>query len=338
MSNGRQAEQRQDYDRAVVEYTQGPPRSTRTTPTRALRSSARSSAHREDHFNRGRGIRPAGKLEEALVEYQIASELNPAQRRGRRSPARDAQPAARAGRGARARARRELETLIERTRELPPPGLDLPQGLKLPASLVFREASSRDVFTALARFADVNIIFDPAFRDAPGHDRPAQHHVRGRADGARRPARATSTASRRPRTITIIPDTPAKRREYEEEVVRTFYLSNADLKETIDLLRMVVDVRRLAPITATNAITIKDTPERVRRPPACIAAIDKARPEVVIDVELLEVDRTRLLEYGLQIASPGTSNPAGISGSVDINQDGHDAARPAEPDRSRTCS
>ena len=65
------------------------------------------------------------------------------------------------------------------------------------------------------------------------------------------------------RTITVIPDTPAKRREYEEEVVRTFYLSNADLKETIDLLRIVVDARRIAPITATNAITIKDTPERV---------------------------------------------------------------------------
>ena len=65
------------------------------------------------------------------------------------------------------------------------------------------------------------------------------------------------------RTITIIPDTPAKRREYEESVVRTFYLSNADIKEVIDLLRIVVDVRQISPITATNAISIKDTPERI---------------------------------------------------------------------------
>ena len=99
----------------------------------------------------------------------------------------------------------------------------------------------------------------------------------------------------------------AKRREYEEEIVRTFYLSNADLKETIDLLRIVVDARRIAPLTATNALTIKDTPERVAAAGRIIQAIDKARPEVVIDVELLEVNRTKLLEYGLQFATPGVA-------------------------------
>ena len=113
--------------------------------------------------------------------------------------------------------------------------------------------------------------------------------------------------------------------------MRTFYLSNADLKETMDLLRIVVDLRRVAPMAATNAITIKDTPERVAAAGRLIAAIDKARPEVVIDVELLEVDRTRLREYGLQIASPGTP-PTGIDGAASINRDGLDAARPAEPD------
>ena len=61
-------------------------------------------------------------------------------------------------------------------------------------------------------------------------------------------------------------------------------------------------------MTATNAITIKDTPERVTAAGRIITAIDKARPEVVIDVELLEVDRTHLNEYGLQIASPGPAD------------------------------
>ncbi len=59
-------------------------------------------------------------------------------------------------------------------------------------------------------------------------------------------------------------------------------------------------------MTATNAISLKDTPERIAAAARLIAAIDKARPEVVIDVELLEVDRTRLREFGLQIASPGS--------------------------------
>jgi general secretion pathway protein D len=117
----------------------------------------------------------------------------------------------------------------------------------------------------------------------------------------------------------VVPDTPAKRTEYEEEIVRTFYLSNADVKETLDLLRIVIDNRRLAPITATNALSIKDTPERVAAAGSLIAAIDKARPEVVIDVELLEFDRMRLREYGLQLASPGSP---GIDGQADVNREG----------------
>jgi general secretion pathway protein D len=90
----------------------------------------------------------------------------------------------------------------------------------------------------------------------------------------------------------------------------------------MDLLRIVVDLRRVATTTATNAITIKDTPERIAAAARVISAIDKARPEVVIDVELLEVDRTRLKEYGLQIASPGDPAPIGIDGAATINREG----------------
>src|SRR5204862_1600904 len=63
------------------------------------------------------------------------------------------------------------------------------------------------------------------------------------------------------------------------------------------------------------AVTVKDTPERISAAARVIAAIDKARPEVIIDVELLEVDRTKLQEYGLQIASPGSP---GIDGSASV--------------------
>jgi general secretion pathway protein D len=86
----------------------------------------------------------------------------------------------------------------------------------------------------------------------------------------------------------------------------------------MDLLRLVLDARRISPTTATNALTIKDTPERIAAASRVLTAIDKARPEVVIDVELLEVNRTRLTEWGLQIASPGSP---GINGSVGIVTD-----------------
>ena len=192
----------------------------------------------------------------------------------------------------------------------------------MPASLVFRDASSRDVFTAIARFANISLVFDPAFRDAPVTVDLRNATLEDALTTVAGP-RARSSGSPRPSTITVVPDTPAKRREYEEEVVRTFYLSNADLKETMDLLRMVLDARRISPTTATNALTIKDTPERIAAAGRVIPAIDKARPEVIIDVELLEVDRTQAA--GVRPAARlARARLAGLNGSGRRRPDGID--------------
>jgi general secretion pathway protein D len=314
LGRARAAEQRQDYDRAIIEYN----RILRDDPdnldVRLLLERAKVRAS-QAHFAAGRQLMDAGNLDEALVELQLASELNPssaditATLQTVRNELRTKVAVTREG-------QTRLEALIERTRDLPPPGLELPKGLVVPASLVFRSASSRDVFTALARFADINIVFDPAFRDLPVsldlRNTTFENALMSLTAATQMFYRVTA-----PRTITVIPDTPAKQREYEQDIIRTFYLSNADLKETIDLLRVVADIRRIAPIAATNAITIQDTPERIAAAAKILAAIDKARPEVVIEVELLEVDRSRLQEFGLQIASPGST---GINGAGDVNR------------------
>src|SRR5690349_18435957 len=312
LRHGREAERRQDYDRAVIEYTKAVRQRPDDTTARLALDRVRLRAS-QDHFVRGRRFSSTGKLDQALVEYEVASELNPSngevddELRATRNKLRAKVAVAREG-------KTELQTIIERARDLPPPGLDLPPGVKMPATLTFRDATSRDVFTGIARLANISLIFDPAFRDTP-----VTVDLRNSTleDALGTVASATRTFFRvtAPKTVVVIPDTPAKRREYEEEVVRTFYLSNADLKETMDLLRMVLDARRISPTTATNALTIKDTPERIAAAARVLSAVDKARPEVIIDVELLEVDRTRLQEYGLQIASSGST---GLNGSAGI--------------------
>ena len=313
LHRGVDAEQRQDYDLAVVEYAKALRLRPNDGNTRAAleRSKLRAS---QDHFTRGRRFAATGKLEQALVEYEVAAELNPssgeldAELRATRTRLRTRVAVAREG-------KTELQTLVERTRDLPPPGMDLPAGIKMPASLTFREASSRDVFTAISRLANISMVFDASFRDAPvtvDLRNTTLEDALGTVAGATRSFfRVTA-----PKTIIVIPDTAAKRREYEEEIVKTFYLSNADLKETMDLLRMVLDARRISPTTAANALTIKDSPERIAAASRVITAIDKARPEVIIDVELIEVDRTKLQEYGIQIASSGSP---GINGAAAIN-------------------
>jgi general secretion pathway protein D len=315
MRAGERAEQLQDYDRAVVEYTKAVRANPNDFSTRLALDRAKMRASQEHAF-RGRRLATAERYEEAVLEYQIAAELNPTDvqvevaLREARQKLRTKDALSRGG-------KTELQEIIERARAAAPPGLALPSA-KLPDSLVFSAASSRAVFRAIAQFAGLNVLFDPAFRE---QTISADLRNMSLEDALESVSGTTGTFYRvtANRTITIIPDTPAKRREYEDSIVQTLFLSNADVKEVIDLLRIVADVRQISPISAINAISIQDTPEHLAAATRLIAAIDKARPEVVIDVELLEVDRSRLREFGLQPASPGVD---GISGSADVNREG----------------
>ena len=316
MHLGQQAEIASDYDKAVVQYTRALKEHPENFEARKALDRAKLRAS-QDHLTRGRRLVATGKLDQAVVELELASELNPSSQdiddelRRARVALRNKLPTPPDGKTA-------LESLIDRTRDMKPAGFDLPRDARLPSSLVFRDASSRDVITTLARVTNLNVVFDPAFREAPVTTELRDVSLEDALDSI---TASTHTFYKvtAPRTITLVPDTPAKRREYDDEVVRTFYLSNADLKETIDLLRIVIDLRRIAGVPGANALTIKDTPDRLAAAARIISAIDKAKPEVVIDVELLEVNRSRLKEYGLQIASPGQP---GINGSADVNRDG----------------
>ena len=312
----RGAESTQNYDVAVAEYA----KLLRNNPNdREARLGLERSRLRasQDHFSRARRDAAAGRFEEAMAEYQLAAELNP----GNADIEREVQ-ATRAQLRAKVAVREDgktrLQSLIAQSIDSPLPGASLPDE-KLPDSVIFRDASSRDIYSAIGKFTNMSVLFDPTFRD-----QPVSIDLRGASLEQALSSLSTTTRnfwrSTGPRGVIVIPDTAAKRREYEEEIVRTFYLSNADLKETVDILRIVVDARRLAPMTANNAITIKDTPERITAAGKIITAIDKARPEVIIDVELLEVNRTHLHEYGLQVASP-SSAPTGLSGQAALKND-----------------
>lgn len=315
----RNAETSQNYDLAVAEYTKLVRKNPDDKEARLglERSKLRAS---QDHFTKARRLSAAGAIEEALVEYQLAAELNP----GNADIDRELQQARmqlRAKVAIREDGKTRLESLIAQSLAAPLPGAELPEDAQLPESVVFRDASARDVYSAIGKFTNISVLFDPTFRDQPVS-------IDLRNETLANALNKLSTTTRNfwrstgERGIIVVPDTQAKRREYEEEVYRTFYLSNADLKETLDILRIVGDARRIAAVTGTNAITLRDTPERVNAAGKIIAAIDKARPEVIIDVELLEVNRTHLQEFGLQIASPSPTTPTGINGQVDVNKEG----------------
>ncbi len=103
--------------------------------------------------------------------------------------------------------------------------------------------------------------------------------------------------------IMIIPDTAQKRRDYEEQVVRTFYLSNVaiaqDLTEITTGLRQLLDLKRIQQVNAQSAIIIRDTPDKIALAEKIIRDIDKAKPEVIVQVQVLEARTDRLRDLGI---------------------------------------
>src|SRR5262249_6994281 len=238
------AERDGDFDLAVVEWTKVVRAHPDDRTSRLARDRSPQRAAREPFFH-GRRLAADQRFEEALVEYQIASELNPTDSQVD-AAVRDTRQKLRAKLAVTRAGQTELQALIERSRNLPVAEFALPKDVKLPDSLVFSNASSRAVFMAIGRFAGVNVVFDSTFRGAP-----LTSDLRSATlDGALPSLTAATHTFYRltaPMTIAIVPDTQAKRREYEETFVKTLYLSNADIKEVIDLLRVVVDVRQISP-------------------------------------------------------------------------------------------
>ena len=320
LRDGQRAERERDYDQAVIAYTRALQERPHDRDIQLALDRARLRAA-QMHYAEGRRLARQARWSDALAEYQIAYDLNPGMADIERA-LRETREALRTELAAEPDGRTALEALIDRSLDAAPPGLDLPRDIVLPDSVVFSSESSRAVLSALGQLAGISVVFDAQFRDTP-----FAGDLRDMTFDAALAVVATSTGNffrvTAPGTVTIIPDTPAKRREYEEEIIRTFYLSNADVTETIDLLRLVVDLRRLAPVTATNAISIKDTPERIDAAARLIRAIDKARGEVVIEVQLLEVDRQTLRDYGLRFTSSGDNSDVG-AGDLPADADGRD--------------
>jgi general secretion pathway protein D len=317
MNRARAADQLQEYDLAVARYS----RIVREDPDNieARQGLERARLRAADaHFNAGRRLTAQGRYEDALVELQLAAELNPGHGDAGRL-LQDVRVALRSQLTASGDGRTQLQTLLARTQALEPASYQLPDTTLDAEIRTGSQSTARSVYQLIGQLANLSVIFDPGFRDVPAPMALQRGlPLRAALDAV---ARATNTffIVTGPSTIMVAPDTPSSRRANVEDVVRQFTVQNADLKETMDALRIVADARYVAPVTGTNTILVRDTPERMQVIGRFLAAFDKARPEVVVNVEVLEVDRNRLQEYGLQMASPGST---GIDGAASVNRDG----------------
>jgi len=187
-----------------------------------------------------------------------------------------------------------------------------------PVTLRFRDTDIKEVFEVFSRTAGINVITDeslPAkrvttfFKDLPLREAFNLILVSNRLF-ARRVA---------DNTVIVIPDNPAKRQQYDELMVQTFYLSDADAKVAVNLLRTILNTRQVFVNEKLNALVVRETPEKIELARKLLAANDRGSAEVEIELEVLEVDRSRLENLGIDISPRTLSVTLNFPTTIPVN-------------------
>lgn len=168
-----------------------------------------------------------------------------------------------------------------------------------PVTLEFRDAPLRSVFDMLSRTSGINFVFD---RDVK-QDQKLSVFLRGTTlDDALKLILTTNQLDRKvlnENSVLVYPNTPAKQKDYRELVVRSFYLANADVKQAAVMVKTLTRSQDVFIDEKLNLMVMRDTPEAVRMADHLVRTLDLAEPEVMLEVEVLEIARTRLQDLGI---------------------------------------
>jgi general secretion pathway protein D len=195
----------------------------------------------------------------------------------------------------------------------------LAAALKKPVTLEFRNAPLRSVFEIISKNSGLNFVFD---REVQPDLRTTVFVKDTSIEDVIKFVLVTSQLERKvlnENTILIYPNTPNKVRDYRDTVVKTFYLANADAKQTANMIKSVVKTRDMYVDEKLNLVVMRDTAEAVRMAERLVANQDLGEPEVMLEVEVLEVGTTLLEQLGVRWPdqiSAGIVGAAGIPGTI----------------------
>ncbi len=281
---GTEAAVNKDWDQAVIFYQKAVLEDPNNSAYRLalIRASIAASLH---HLQQARNLASQGKKEEALAEYEKAIGYDPSNIMIVEE------------------ARRFAGKPEEKKPEIKE--LELPFRLKVDdkkIELKFINASVRSIFEALGKYAQINVIFDEQFRDTSLSidlvDMSFEQALNSICLASKNFYRVIDE-----KTVVIAPDLPAKRLQYELNAIKTFYLSNVNAEDMRAALQLMLRTQFRMPSIhvdkGLNSITIKDTPESIALAEKMISLWDKPKGEVVIDLEIMEVSRSKLRQLGL---------------------------------------
>ncbi|HYL12803.1 MAG TPA: cohesin domain-containing protein [Terriglobales bacterium] len=297
-NKGRDAEARQNYESAYDFYKEAYDLKPKDVRYRAAYERIRFLAG-ASHVHRGQLLRDAGKLDEALAEFQKAAEIDPssfiAQQEIRRT-----QRMIESAKGTTPQAAKGVSGSLKKIMEAGGP-VELAPISNVPITLKLTE-DTKVIYDTVGKLAGINVLFDPDYTS-----RRVRIELNGVTlnEALEIVALESKTFWRpvTPNTIFIASDTPAKRKEIDQNVIKTFYLSNVstpqELQDLVNAMRQILEIARIQQLPTQNAIVVRATPDQIALASKLIDDLDKSKPEVIVEVAIMQVNRNKLYNLGV---------------------------------------
>ena len=302
-AKGQDAEARQQYEAAYDFYKQAYDLKPKDLRYRASFEHARFEAA-SSIVHRGQKLREEGKLDEAIAEFQKALTVDPSLFIAKQELLRT-QKMINDQRNPQPQAAGPPSSIERRIHEAAGP-VELTPISNIPITIKMTDKSDT-VYRTVGQLAGINVLLDPDYTP-----RPIKVELNGVSlEEALEITALESKTFWRPvtsNTIFVAADNPAKRKELEQSVLKTFYLTNlsqpTELQDVVNAIRAVLDVQRVQQLLSQNALVVRGTPDQIALAQKLVEDLDKARPEVIIDIAVMQVSKDRSRTLGL---NPPTS-------------------------------
>lgn len=319
-NRGNNEAKRGNWDGAAVHYT----RATREAPDNIQYRIMLERALVEVstiHVKKAREHVAAKELDKAVSELEIAVEVDPSNRL-----AQDLLKTTREEQKKQEEMKRQIvafDARRARARQLFSTEPQLDRTSQVPINLKFAtDTSLQKIFEALSQLSGINILFDEAFRDKRVTIDLVDVSFREALDKLMLINHLFYKVVD-PATLIIIPDSAQKRRQYDDLMLKTFYIKTAEVNTIANMLRTIVGIQRVQPNAELRAITVRATADQIAVAERIVEANDKRKSEVLLDIEILEVNVQKMLDFGLRLAeynvSLGYAPAGGTVGSTGTN-------------------
>jgi general secretion pathway protein D len=303
---GHKAELKKDWDTALVDYQ----KAREADPANSLyiihEKLARTNASAL-HTRTGTQMLSDGREEEAAGEFQKAVRIDPTNLKAEqqlnillRKEAESKKSHTEALQDALKKREEAVEPQMVKLQPLP----------QEPLAHFKLNADSRRIFETLGKLSGLNVAFTPDFRPSPLNEDLSGVKIEDALELVSMQSKSFWKVVT-PNTILVIPDNPNNRRDYDQEIVKTIYLSNplppADRTAITTALKQVLGLLRIMDNPDANAIIIRDTPEKVAAAEQMIRQLDRGKAEIMLDINIVEADRDRIRDLGLSL---GSINPS----------------------------